>query len=432
MWHIITYEYRQFKADKRFAIVTGLIFILTAFSLYQGTLRTDQAQEIRNDRIAAQQEFYEQKHQELIRINQGEDEPEQWWRHPGHPLALGTFRGSGKFVFPESRALSVIAAGHSDILPDYGRVRLHLTEAVNNHALENPVLKAAGHFDYAFFLVWLIPLFVIALSYNMISAEKERGTYTLLRSMPVTSGQIIRAKVMFRFLLIAIVIIAAAGASFLILGIRAQLPDLLMLLAAILSYLVFWFAVCLLVNLIDLGSAANALSLGGIWILFLLVVPAFINTLASSMYPVPSRAEWIVEQRAIQQQIEADADDILDRFYSEHPGEVPQGELPLYYEYWNTLFITAAVVHEKEQEALTAFKKPQRRQEKLIAALRFLSPPVWLQSRLERLAGTDAQTLRGLHDNMHTFHQEWKAFFIPIFRELRFVEASEFQSIPEP
>jgi ABC-2 type transport system permease protein len=50
----------------------------------------------------------------------------------------------------------------------------------------NPLLVAFGNFGLAFVLVFLLPLLVIALTYNVWSADQELGTWDLLQSQPAS------------------------------------------------------------------------------------------------------------------------------------------------------------------------------------------------------------------------------------------------------
>ena len=73
-----------------------------------------------------------------------------------------------------------------------------------------------GRFDLAFVTVYLLPLLVLALSFNVLSEEREQGTLALTLSQPVSARDVVGAKLAFRALL---VVGLAAGVS--LLGILA-------------------------------------------------------------------------------------------------------------------------------------------------------------------------------------------------------------------
>ena len=51
-----------------------------------------------------------------------------------------------------------------------------------------------GRFDLAFVLIYLYPLLILALTYNLLSAEKEQGTLALALSQPVSLRTLVSAR----------------------------------------------------------------------------------------------------------------------------------------------------------------------------------------------------------------------------------------------
>jgi cell division protein FtsW (lipid II flippase) len=67
---------------------------------------------------------------------------------------------------------------------------------------ENPHRLLIGRFDAAFVVVFLVPLFIIALTYSLIAGERERGTLALLLAQPVTLPALITAKLAPRVIIV--------------------------------------------------------------------------------------------------------------------------------------------------------------------------------------------------------------------------------------
>jgi ABC-2 type transport system permease protein len=432
MWHIIKFEFKQFLADYRFWMLTVILVFLTGFSLHQGEQRvTAQWQTIEN-RKEAERTFYQGKLNEVIVLEAGELEVELWFQDPTNPLVLAEFGQSGKHVFLEPQPFSILAVGQSDILPYYGLVKMNQIQVLRDNSLENPFLQSVGNFDFAFVLVWLIPLIVISVGYNMISSEKEQGTYNLIMSMPVTYQQILFAKISFRFLMVCLPLLLTIFVLLQFYNVDVISFDGLTLFAAVLLYTGFWFGLCYLVNQLNTSSAANAVSLTGLWILFLLIIPATLNLLAVTLHPVPSRVVWTNEERRIQQSVEAERDQIVEAYFTEHPEEVIEGETPAFYTVWNNRLIVAQNVHDRRIEAQVVFESARDAQQNFISNLRFLSPPIWTQAWLEKFAGTSAERLRTLPEKLADFQAEWNSFFLPRFKQLDFLSSEDFETIPSP
>ncbi len=432
MKHVFRFEWLHTKNSGRFWVTALMLPALIGFSLYLGSERVEQQHHTIQELRTAEASFYEGKKLELQAIERGEAEADVWWQNPANPLALGQFRGSGKHVFLEPRPLAALAAGQLDIRPYYGRVTMMDVQPLRDNALENPFIQAVGVFDFAFVLVWLVPLFVIVFGYNMLSSERELGTWALLKSQPVSIHKILVYKLIFRFLQILLIVFLSLILWAIFLGINLFHTDSFLLLGAITLYILFWFALCALFNMLATSSAVNAVSLAGIWVLFLLLIPSVISMLASAIHPVPSRALWITEQRAIQQAVEAEGDALYDLWQAEHPEEFVEGETPSFYQTWMQLFVTNSETTRRERVAALYFSEPAESQAALVSSLRPLSPPMWLQSWLERKAGTDAGRLKALDAELADFQEEGNDFFLPRFQRLEFLSSEEYELIPSP
>lgn len=432
MYHIFTFEWRHIKSSGLFRVTLLVLPLLIGYSLYLGNERVVQQEETIQSLRTAEANFYAEKKQELLAIEQGEKEVERWFQDPANPLVIGQFAGAGKHVFLTPGPLAALAGGQMDILPYYGRVTISTTEALRDNALENPFMQLVGTFDFAFVLVWLVPLFVIVTGYNMLSSERELGTYALLRSKPVSIVRILLFKMLFRFLIIFGLVAISLLFWAALFGINLLHKDGLALFGVVLLYIAFWFSLCALFNLLPTASAVNAVSLAGLWVFFLLLVPSIISMLATSLHPVPSRALWTTEQRSIQQNIQQKDEALFDAWVADHPEEFVEGNTPGFYQIWLRRLVMAETMDALYLEAQTKFEQPKERQAALVSRLRPLSPPMWLQSWLERRAGTDAQRLRSLDKKLQNFQKEWNDFFVPRFRLLDFLSVDDYEMIPEP
>ena len=74
------------------------------------------------------------------------------------------------------------------------------------------------------------------------------------------------------------------------------------LVALLSAYNLFWFFLSCVINIKVNSSAKNALTLIGLWLIIVLVLPASINQIGNSLYPVPSRLKMINEVRLIKKE----------------------------------------------------------------------------------------------------------------------------------
>ncbi|MCH8568193.1 MAG: ABC transporter permease subunit [Balneolales bacterium] len=430
--HILYYELKKSLADRWLWIVSIILIATTATGLYEGHRLTEARLNSLEFVRTQEANFYASQLERLKQKEAGEIEIENWWQDPANPLVLSAFGAAGKHVVIEPGPFSVLAAGQSDIFPFYGKVRLTASQPLRDNAFENPIHKLNGKFDLAFVLVWLLPLIVIALGYNLRSSERESGTLSLLQSMPVPVNTVLRAKIIYRYALISIITLSCLFGGLLLFGVPVFSLSGLGLAATVLLYLGFWFLLCYLINLTETSSAVNAVLLFGAWITLLLIVPSLLNTIANALHPVPSRAVWVTERRAIGQEATQKQDELVETYFANHPQEVPEEDIPDYLEIWNARLIRADYVRERQQQAQLAFEQPVQAQKALVNRLKYLSPPMLFQSYLEKLSGNNADRLRNLDHKMMAFQNEWNDFFVTRLQRLEYLTPEDFDQIPSP
>jgi len=66
----------------------------------------------------------------------------------------------------------------------------------------NPELVLPGRFEFAFVLVFLAPLFVIALFHDLVSGEREGGRERTLEALPFGGARLWQRRTVLRFALV--------------------------------------------------------------------------------------------------------------------------------------------------------------------------------------------------------------------------------------
>lgn len=194
-----------------------------------------------------------------------------------------------------------MALGQADLLPSYYRVTYgSRVNFMFDGEIENPWNLLSGRFDLAFVITYLLPLLILASSYNLLSAEREHGTLRLLLSQPLSVRTLVLGKVVTRVcaLLGTLVVVPVLvllltrpetrGGDLASLGMWAMLVG---------AYGLFWLGLAVAVNAYGRSSAANALVLVGAWVLFVLVVPMLLNLGVGIVRSAPSRTELATRTR---------------------------------------------------------------------------------------------------------------------------------------
>ncbi|TXG00830.1 ABC transporter permease subunit [Massilia arenae] len=259
--------------------------------------------------------------------------------------------------------------------------------------MENPAVLAAGRFDLAFAIVWLLPLLVLAGSFDLFAAERERGMAPWLLSQPIAPAHLLAAKAAARALLLALPLAAIVVAT-LAFASEAGPTALLQAGGLVLLYALFWLVLALFVNLVARNAAQAALGCLGAWLALVVLLPALALGVADLAAPPVSQAERANALRAKAMQARAELRTAVA------PDRVPAPNIP------DSLRRRALEVERGErliQEALQPYRAQQAQRLAWLDGLRVVSPAIALQDALERLAGSDAGRALRFQDQAHGF-----------------------------
>ena len=343
-------------------------------------------------------------------------------------------QGATRYAILPPTPLAPLAVGSSDLYPYYARVSLRSKQSfIVNDEIENPHNLLAGRFDLSFAIVFVYPLLILALTYNLVSAEREQGTMALLMSQPTQTRVVLLTKLAVRVALVVTLTAVLLCAVVLAVGVDVAAPGamagLSLWFAVVLAYGLFWFAAAVAVNALGRSSATNALALLGVWLLTVVLVPSLYAAAITTWYPAPSRVALTTELREVSDRAAAQGDTAVGQFLADHPEMAATGTLSKA----NTWGRTVAL-QERTNDAMratyTAFDSALTEQQQVAARFRFVSPAMVVQEALHDVAGRGSERFRAYDAQLDTYHRAWQAFFFGrIFAERPFA-AQDFAQLP--
>ena len=311
-------------------------------------------------------------------------------------------------------AISALATGLSDVKPNAYPVTAHGAYSfMNRTEIDNPLNQQTGGFDLAFVLIFVVPVFIIALTFDVLSAEKERGTLSLVLSHGVSVRSVVLSKILVRagavlgsLMLLNLVAFALVGMD---LSNPRELAQAGLWLAISILYGAFWFTLGLLVSTFNWPSVTNGVVLANIWLVLVVVLPALVNVAAMTVYPPPSRVELTTELREAAKEVDEAAADAREDYFFDHP-EMAGGDAN------PDAFFLQVIASETAIAAaiaptLAAFEEQASAQEVLVDRLSYLSPAILAKRALTSVAGTDRSSYEAFRDQVEDFHTRWQAFF---------------------
>lgn len=322
--------------------------------------------------------------------------------------------------------LGFVAIGQRDIAPWLMRVRALGLEAQlyeGEHA--NPALALAGRFDFAFVLVYLAPLVLIALLHDLVSAEREAGRLRLLRSLAATRSlwwRRIGLRIALAGLALCLPLLPFALAS------AAPALSIAALLGICLLYLLFWGALCVCLASAANSSGANAARLVGLWLLLCLILPSLGNAAFQRLQPIDSGMELMLAQR---EEVHAGWDrpkpETFERFFSDHPEwqDTPPVETRFHWKWYYALQHAGDMA---VREAGEDYRGQLGLREASTRQLALALPNVAAQAALHRLAESDLDAHLAFLDEVRALHRALRIHLYPyVFEERPWTTADEAQ-----
>ncbi len=314
-----------------------------------------------------------------------------------------------KIALPAAPLVEV-AAGRSDLDPRTASAspRGHAGGLFRDYQTASPLALAAARFDLAFVLVFLVPILIIALGYNLLAEERDRGIDRLLLVQGISSWDLALGRMLVRGAVLSLPVGAALAVVWLCApdasrGVRAAVS-----LVAVIGYMALWWGIALAMATARLRESSTLLALLGIWIALALLLPAAIGAIAKTAAPPPSRFALIAAARAAEVQASVRAAELVGGYVHDHPEleRAPaDSPVPGFGERGKRWFVIARDVDRALAPILDGFDAALAAQRRTASRLRLLSPPLTLQSTLSQLAGTDENRALAFRAQARAFQQ---------------------------
>lgn len=315
---------------------------------------------------------------------------------------------------------SFLAQGLRDTSPQVLRVRaLALQAQLHEGETHNPELALLGRLDYAFVLVYLAPLLLIVLLYDLVSGERAAGRLTTLVALPGGGRGLWarRAGLRAGLAFLALVLPVLAGA------LRQGLPAgaLAAVLGATAAYVAVWAGLALAVAAGRWRSATNAVLLVSAWALLTLVLPSLVQAAITRALPVTQGAELMLAQRqAVHGAWDEPREATLQRFFVSHPAWRDTAPLPKGF-HWKWYYAFQQLGDESVAPQVAAYRQGLLARQRWTERAGWLLPSVALQTVLHRVAGTDLPAQLAYQDAVARFHQRLREQLYPhLFTERPF------------
>ncbi|HZF81521.1 MAG TPA: DUF3526 domain-containing protein [Rubrivivax sp.] len=427
---VLACELRLLRADAGFWIVLLLLVGSVVFAVQSGARHWRQQAALVATAQAEEASRVASLRSNLAEVNAGRVTPASPFRDPRSALWVGLTHGATHVALAPA-PLALAAVGLSDLHPPTVKVSARTKdEFLFADEIRNPLHLLAGAVDLAFVLVFVLPLALLALTYNLVSGERERGTLALTACTGADMRRVMLCKLVARAGVPTLVTLAAVLLALAAAGVTPGWAMAGVVLATVL-YATSWASLAAWVNGRGGSSEHNALALAGCWIGLVLVLPAVVNSAADALYPTPSRAEMVVAVRGASVDADRQRDATLARYREEHPQAQPD-ELRRGSAAERVARRLAAVEASAARvEAVVADHDRQlARRQALVDNAAFLSPALLMQLAVTDLASTGSARYAAFYGQVDQFHARWRAFFLDRARQGAPLTAADYAAFP--
>lgn len=430
--HLWRHEWRMLRADATLAVLVTVLALAVGYALINGVRWRDQQRAVLEAALDEEGARYKDA-AATMRTAREQKKTLPAFSDPANPDTAGRTTAPRYALLPPA-PLSELAVGQSDLLSSYYKVTTESPETILGTAdTENPTRLLTGRFDLAFVIVYLYPLFIIALGYNLLSLEKEQGTLALVLSQPVTLPRLVGAKVGARVVLLVGLVVGLSLAALIVLRVPLRDGGVLVRLglwcAVVLGYGLFWFALSLLVVATGRSSAMNAMTLAGAWLVLTVLLPGAANLVATTVYPVPSRVEMIQAVREATDDANAEGAALLGRYYQDHPEFAAETSDQAVTDFNAVKLAVNERIEAQVRPVMQTYEVQLERQQRIIDRLRFIAPSVLAQESLNDIAGSGASRHRHFVRQVLAFHQQWRDYFFPL--TIRKAALTDYAAVPQ-
>jgi len=316
-------------------------------------------------------------------------------------------------MIKQSANISAISIGQSDVNPLLQAVTIRGIEGQKYDTdFENPSLLMSGNLDLGFVIIYLFPLVLIAMTFNLYSEEKELGTWRILSAQTSKKRtflfQKLSVRVLFIFTVLVLLLFIASG----ILKVPLDKYFWALFLQSIL-YILFWSALCFWMISLLKSSSFNALGLISIWVVITILFPAVLNNYVLNKYQVPEALEAMVEQRdGYHEKWDLEKDVTMTEFFNAYPQyknySVPKDKFSWIW-YYGMQHMGDLTAKEISIDMIEKILLRNQVSEKVSMFV----PTMHTQLNFNNLSGTDMLSHLNFLNKLTEFHEDLRLKFYP-------------------
>ena len=300
--HIFLLEWKHFLRTP-FKIIALLLFILAAIYGLQNGSNLYKKQTTEVEKI--QQKVEKEKEQYFTQYKEGKLAPKNRpWVDMSTPFWAIWYTPTHHIKKP-SPAI-VYSIGQAEQYGFYKRITFMASpyDADMAEEIANPERLQVGTLDFAFVILFLLPLLLLILLYNLQIAEAEQGFLPLIEVQATSKDSWLFSRALFYMMLCVLAITGLLiYGGFLTDVFEVKKNPFFQMLLYTLVYLFFWFIIYFFIIRKGKTIIGNTLKMIGVWLLIAYIIPGVVHQGVSITKPANLMTELIDANRDKKQEL---------------------------------------------------------------------------------------------------------------------------------
>lgn len=299
------------------------------------------------------------------------------------------------YLFDTPNPLITFSIGQAEYFGYYKRISMWSTafDSDLTAELSNPERTALGVFDFTFVWLYLLPLLLIVLCYNIQGQEYDLGFLPLINVQQSSRIRwLVQRLGVISFFIIGVLLLFIFFPALVSRVEIRQLPSLILLFLYYAGYALAWVALLGYIIYHGRSQIEQALRMAMVWLVLCVVIPGIVHQVAQMMHPGSLYLSFIDAQREETSEI---YDQPFEEVFAQVNGEFPE----LKDTYWakqdsvasqdarNGIYRMALSLHMSE--VIDDILSKQEARNTFIRASYWINPVTAIHNHINATVGTD-------------------------------------------
>lgn len=269
--------------------------------------------------------------------------------------------------------------------------------------IANPERLQIGTLDFAFTLLFLLPLLLLILVYNIKSTEAEQGFLPLIEVQTTSKNYWLLSRMAFYTVLSAFTIIALLLYGATLTNVFETASDVFskIMLYAIL-YLIFWSVIYFFILKSGKRILGNTLKMIGVWLLFAFIIPATVHQVVSIKKPSNLMTELIDADRDKKQELYDQPDSIFQKKLNIIYPFIEKS--PVYLDSTKRASAmnrsASALINQLKKQSIKVIEIDSKEKNNMIKNTFWFNPVSFFQNKLNSFSGTHYDNYQAYRDTI--------------------------------